>query len=46
MKRPALVRQVAYAAACALLFPYTGVTAVAQTVIAPIPAQEGDRYFP
>jgi YVTN family beta-propeller protein len=40
MKRPALVRQVAYAAACALLFPFSGVTAFAQTVIATIPAQE------
>jgi YVTN family beta-propeller protein len=46
MKRPALVRKVAYAAACALLFPFSGIPALAQKVIATIPAQKGIPEFP
>lgn len=46
MKQPTMVRKVAYAAACALLFPFTGITAVAQKVIATIPAQEGSLGLP
>jgi len=46
VKQPTMVRKVAYAAACALLFPFTGITAVAQKVIATIPAQEGSMGLP
>ena len=46
MKRSSMVRKVAYAAACAVLFLFTGITAVAQTVTATIPAQEGSLGLP
>jgi DNA-binding beta-propeller fold protein YncE len=46
VKQPTMVRKVAYAAACALLLSFTGITAVAQTVIATIPAQEGSLGLP
>ena len=44
--KPPLVRKLAYAAACALLFPFTGIAAFAQRVIATIPAQEGSNGLP
>jgi DNA-binding beta-propeller fold protein YncE len=44
--KPAVVRKLAYAAACALLFPFSGIAAFAQTVIATIPAQEGSDGLP
>jgi DNA-binding beta-propeller fold protein YncE len=43
---PAVVRKLAYAAACALLFPFSGIAAFAQTVTATIPAQEGSDGLP
>ncbi|HEY2002729.1 MAG TPA: YncE family protein [Acidobacteriaceae bacterium] len=46
MKQPAVVRKLACAAACALLFPFSGMTAFAQKVIATIPAQEGSDGLP
>ena len=44
--KPAVVRKLAYAAACALLFPFSGIAASAQTVTATIPAQEGSDGLP
>jgi DNA-binding beta-propeller fold protein YncE len=44
--KPAVVRKLAYAAACALLFPFPGIAAFAQTVTATIPAQEGSDGLP
>jgi DNA-binding beta-propeller fold protein YncE len=44
--KPAVVRKLAYAAACALLFPFSGIAAFAQTVTATIPAQEGSDGLP
>src|ERR1700744_4573914 len=44
--KPAVVRKLAYAAACALLFPFSGRAAFAQTVTATIPAQEGSDGLP
>lgn len=44
--KPAAVRKLAYAAACALLFPFSGIAAFAQTVTATIPAQEGSQGLP
>jgi YVTN family beta-propeller protein len=44
--KPAVVRKLAYAAACALLFPFSGIAAFAQTVTATIPAQEGSNGLP
>jgi DNA-binding beta-propeller fold protein YncE len=46
MKQPVLVRKLAYAAACALLFPFSGIATFAQTVTATIPAQEGSLGLP
>jgi DNA-binding beta-propeller fold protein YncE len=46
VKQSALVRKVAYVAASALLFSFTGIAAIAQTVIATIPAQEGSLGLP
>jgi DNA-binding beta-propeller fold protein YncE len=46
MKQPALVLKLACAAACALLFPFSGIAAFAQTVTATIPAQEGSEGLP
>jgi DNA-binding beta-propeller fold protein YncE len=46
MKELALVRKLACIAVCALLFPFSGITAFAQTVIATIPAQEGSNGLP
>ena len=46
MKQPAFVCKVAYAAALALLVPFSGLAAFAQTVIATIPAQEGSFGLP
>ena len=44
--KPTVVRKLAYAAACALLFPFSGIAVFAQTVIATIPAQEGSNGLP
>jgi len=44
--KPALVCKLACAAACALLFPSSGTPAIAQTVTATIPAQEGSEGLP
>ena len=44
--KPAVIRKLAYAAACALLFPFSGIAAFAQTVTATIPAQEGSDGLP
>jgi DNA-binding beta-propeller fold protein YncE len=44
--KPAVVRKLAYAAACALLFPFSGIAAFAQTVTATISAQEGSDGLP
>jgi YVTN family beta-propeller protein len=46
MKKPAVVRRAAYAAACALLLPLSGAASFAQSVIATIPAQEGSLGVP
>jgi DNA-binding beta-propeller fold protein YncE len=46
MKKFVLFRQLAYAAACALLFPFFGASTFAQTVTATIPAQEGSQGLP
>jgi YVTN family beta-propeller protein len=46
MKQPALIRKLAYAAACALVFPFAGIAAFGQTVTATIPAQEGSEGLP
>lgn len=45
MHRFALVRKIAFAA-CALLFPFSGIAAFAQTVTATIPAEEGSFGLP
>jgi DNA-binding beta-propeller fold protein YncE len=46
MKQSILVHKVAGAVACALLLAFTSIAAVAQTVIATIPAQNGVFGFP
>jgi YVTN family beta-propeller protein len=46
MKKTAVVCRVAYAAACALLFPLSATAGFAQSVIATIPAQEGPFGLP
>jgi DNA-binding beta-propeller fold protein YncE len=46
VKQPVVVRKLAYAAACALLIAFSGITAITQTVTATIPAQEGSLGLP
>jgi DNA-binding beta-propeller fold protein YncE len=46
MKKFVLLRPLAYAVACALLFSFSGTSTFAQTVTATIPAQEGSQGLP